>query len=604
METNTPVTSRGRSPPTMDLVSIRSRSSSPAEPSKTLEVQVHEEDVEVEDDDQEEHQERLGPLILITRRSRSPSLPVTPPPAKCDVLRDYPYDESASDTNSDYDSFLESLTTLRSRSCHRYRTTTTGRSSDGLFPAYPYHLYDLSSRSSPSQYHSDPPDSENMFSLIHNPRTFLRFIFGIAFLMCFLTNMVSGGPLAQHLRDAFHGGHRPRPYSHHEGDLRRGGDAQSQTPPQPQGNIRVAAAPIQIDPDGVYIRASPLYDSNSGQPDTSRIIAGYAANSGTDRVLRTSLSTDSGASWSPLGEVTRLPNDGTSDLDNAMPLALPSGRILFAFRNHSLALNPSSPTGFSYTQYRLDVCSSSDGGATWSFLSHIDERPASPDPNQLNGLWEPFLRLAADGRTIQAFYSSENSRGDQDNLMRFSTDAGATWSDPPILVSSSSEADSRDGMTGVSSVSSSPCRQSELICVFETTSPSGVFSIARVLSHDDGKTWGERETVYTAKGGKWAGAPQVHLVGDALVTSFLTNEGTELEKIDGAYTKVVVSKDQGNTWTEQAQTVAGVGSHWPGLFSLNETHFLALYSTDELGAVGHLLSVSGEEGGGSEGEGN
>ncbi|KAK1782239.1 LOW QUALITY PROTEIN: hypothetical protein QBC45DRAFT_448640 [Copromyces sp. CBS 386.78] len=547
METNPPVTSRGRSPPTMDLVSIRSRSSSPAEPSKTLEVQVHEEDVEVEADDQEEHQERLGPLILITRRSRSPSLPVTPPPAKCDVLRDYPYDESASDTNSDYGSFLESPTTLRSRSCHRYRTTTTGRT-------YPYHL------SSPSQYHSDPPDSENMFSLIHNPRTFLRFIFGIAFLMCFLTNMVSG---AQHLRDAFHGG-----------DLRRRGDAQSQTPPQPQ-------APIQIDPDGVYIRASPLYDSNSGQPDTSRIIAGYAANSGTDRVLRTSLSTDYGASWSPLGEVTRLPNDGTSDLDNAMPLALPSGRILFAFRHHSLALNPSSPTGFSYTQYRLDVCSSSDGGATWSFLSHIDERPASPDPNQLNGLWEPFLRLAADGRTIQAFYSSENSRGDQDNLMRFSIDSGATWSDPPILVSSSSEADSRDGMTGVSSVSSSPCRQNELICVFETTSPSGVFSIARVLSHDDGKTWGERKT-----GGKWAGAPQVHLVGDTL--------GTELEKIDGAYTKVVARI----TWTEQAQTVAGVGSHWPGLFSLNETHFLTLYSTDELGAVGHLLSVSGEEGGG------
>lgn len=97
-----------------------------------------------------------------------------------------------------------------------------------------------------------------------------------------------------------------------------------------------------------------------------------------------------------------------------------------------------------------------------------------------------------------------------------------------------------------------------------------------------------------AQGGKWAGAPQVYLVGDTLVTSFLTNEGTDLPKIDGAYTKVVVSKDSGKTWTEtgKAETVAGTGSHWPGLYSLNGTHFLALYSTDEMGAVSHLHSVS------------
>ncbi|KAK3485266.1 Sialidase [Neurospora hispaniola] len=429
-----------------------------------------------------------------------------------------------------------------------------------------------------------------MFSLIHNPRTFLRFIFGIVFLMCFLTNMVSGGPLAaQHLRDAFRG-HRPWKTDTNE---RRDDDiaqSQSQSSPQ-QGNvIRVAASPIQIDPHGVYIRASPLYSSSSSSdgrhPDTSRIIAGFASTSGSDRVLRVSSSSNSGASWSPLGEITRFPSDGTHDLDNAMPLALPSGRILFAFRHHSLS--PSS-TGFHYTFYRLDICSSSDGGRTWSFLSHIDQRPAA---NDKNGLWEPFLRLAADGKTIQAYYSSENSAGDQDNLMRYSTDEGKTWSDPPILVSSSSTADSRDGMTGVSAISSSSPR--ELICVFETTSPDGTFSIARVLSHDDGLTWGGRENVYTAQGGKWAGAPQVYLVGDTLVTSFLTNEGTDLPKIDGAYTKVVVSKDSGKTWTEtgKAETVAGTGSHWPGLYSLNGTHFLALYSTDEMGAVSHLHSVS------------
>ena len=329
-------------------------------------------------------------------------------------------------------------------------------------------------------------------------------------------------------------------------------------------------------------------------------------------MLRVSLSTDSGASWSFLGEITREPNDGTHDLDNAMPLALPSGRILLAFRHHSLVPDPSSkndPKGFRYTHYRLSVCASDDGGRHWFFLSQITERPANSDSNKLNGLWEPFLRIAADGKTVQAYYSSENSRGDQDNLMRFSTDQGKTWSDPPILVSSSpGGVDSRDGMTGVSLISPSPSCKNELICVFETTSsPTGQFLIASVRSHDDGRTWSDRQTVYKPKDGKWAGAPQVYLVGETLVTSFLTNEGTDLKKIDGAYTKVVVSRDGGRSWTGQgetkegegereAKTVAGVGSHWPGLFSLNETHFLALYSTDELGAVGHLLAVdTGEE---------
>ncbi|KAK3388502.1 Sialidase [Sordaria brevicollis] len=429
-----------------------------------------------------------------------------------------------------------------------------------------------------------------MFSLLHNPRTFLRVIVGLAFLMCFLTNMVSGGPLAERVRDAFHG---HRPWTAHQ-DLRRH-DTQGESAGAGAGGvIRIAASPALIDPQGVYIRASPLFSSD-GAPDTSRIIAGYAATSGPDRVLRVSLSTNSGTSWSALGEVTRRPADGTSDLDNAMPLALPSGRIIMAFRHHSLYPFPSSPaTNFVYTHYRLDVCFSDDGGRTWSFLSHIDERPASP---QLNGLWEPFLRLASDGRTIQAYYSSENSASDQDNLMRFSTDEGLTWSDPPILVSSSPHANSRDGMTGVSLVSSDPCRKKELICVFETTLPDGTFTISSVFSSDDGLTWGHRKTVYTAAGKKWAGAPQVYLVGETLVVSFLTNEGTDLPKIDGAYTKLVTSQDGGRSWRQrsgEAVTVAGTRSHWPGLFGLDGTRFLALYSVDGRGAVGHFMGVGGE----------
>ncbi|KAK4208769.1 glycoside hydrolase [Rhypophila decipiens] len=340
-------------------------------------------------------------------------------------------------------------------------------------------------------------------------------------------------------------------------------------------NVQPVADPVVIDPAGIYIRASPL--QNGG------IIAGYAALEGTQKILRVSQSLDNATSWTPLGEVTRA-NDLTTDLDNAMPLQLPSGRIVLAFRNHDRGSDPES-----YTHYRISLCYSDDGGKSWGFLSQIVEREADLSGRK-NGLWEPFLRLAKDG-SLQCFYSSENDDNDQDNFVVVSKDGGVTWSsDDPVLVSGGESTDTRDGMTGVAEVDG----KGTLICVFESVH-KGIFSIHRTLSHNDGLTWGERSLVYTAANGKDAGAPQVYNVGGTLVTSFMTNEELDLPQLDGGQMKVVTSINGAADWSSMSQdgtVTGGVGSHWPGLYTLDDRRFLALYSKAGIGAVSRVYRIA------------
>ncbi|KAM7205436.1 Sialidase [Naviculisporaceae sp. PSN 640] len=359
----------------------------------------------------------------------------------------------------------------------------------------------------------------------------------------------------------------------------------SQTTSDSALTVEAVAEPVQIDPLGVYIRASNLV-----LPDTpgTGIIAGYAVLVGSEKILRVSQSFDNASSWTPLAEVTRA-EDSTTDLDNAMPLQLPSGRIVLAYRNHDRI---PSPTGDNYTHYRITMSYSDDGGKTWDFLSQIVEREADTAPGKKNGLWEPFLRIAKDG-SLQCYYSSENSDNSQDNLMVSSRDGGLTWDSTPVMVSGGELQDTRDGMTGVADVDG----KGTLICVFESVY-KGVFSIHRVMSHNDGLTWGERSPVYTAANGKDAGAPQVYNVGGTLVTSFMTNEivDPDLPHLDGGEMKVVTSGNGAADWSSMSRDgiVTGeLGSHWPGLFTLpgDGNTFLALYSRGDLGAVSRVFRV-------------
>ncbi|PNY23700.1 Uncharacterized protein TCAP_06358 [Tolypocladium capitatum] len=322
-------------------------------------------------------------------------------------------------------------------------------------------------------------------------------------------------------------------------------------------NVSPGSGQIVVDGGGVYMRATRLNDGS--------ILGGYAAQDGPNHVLKAVRSTDGGASWAQIGTVASAPS-ATSDIDNAFPLQLPNGRVLFAFRNHDRTASGS------YTYFRITLCYSDDGGHNWSFLSQIDERPQ----NGVNGLWEPFLRVSGNG-VLQAFYSSENSSNDQDNLMKISSDNGQSWSVSWTV--SGQGVTSRDGMTGVSNIDNN----GNVICVFENTE-IGHFSIDYVLSHDDGFNWGSRTRLYTAANGRDAGAPDVINVGGQLVASFMTNENSNTPSLDGGQMKVVVSNNGGSSWS--GPTVTGdVGSHWGGLYSIDSSQFLALYSFDRAGLV-------------------
>ncbi|KKY35866.1 putative glycoside hydrolase family 93 protein [Diaporthe ampelina] len=386
--------------------------------------------------------------------------------------------------------------------------------------------------------------------------------------------------------------------------------------------IYPAGDPVTLETTGVYLRASGSVRDG--------LCLGYAVREGFTKILRTYSSADGGDSWQRLGDVERGDNR-TRELDNAFPLVLPAGfpgtgygigtgggrntansssiiagrggdgaaeeeeeeeeeqqqqdhrprRILYAYRNHDRSLNSTLGVPDNYTFYRLTVSASDDGGRSWAFLSHIDTRAANNGSANLNGLWEPFLRVAADGATLQAFYSAENDAGDQDSLLRESRDGGRTWGRRRVA-SGAERVRSRDGMTGVARLGGGGDDSGErLMLLFETTE-SGRFDMRRVLSPDGGRTWPAetRARVYDPLDEeRQASAPAgVINVGGTLVAGFMTNEGTNSSGAVPGDFKVVSSVDDGETWSKSV--LIAREAVWPGLYSLGRDRFLAMYSFD------------------------
>lgn len=322
------------------------------------------------------------------------------------------------------------------------------------------------------------------------------------------------------------------------------------SPLQPRaGVVPSVTGPLYEIGTGTYPRANFLADGS--------LIGAYTAFTDSNSVITIARSPDNGATWTQIGTVASGPT-ATTDVDNPYPFQLPSGRILVAFRNH----NRTAPTTWTY--YRITICYSDDDGATWDYLSTADEHA---DSNS-NGIWEPLLRTAADGTTLQLYYSRENNITDQDSILRTSTDGGVTWSDA-ATISGAALPDSRDGMLGVAEVDG----PQNLIAVFETEKNGSLFHIEAVTSSDGGATWSEdRIIVYqpTVEGAT-AAAPQVVNVGGTLVASFQTDE----DAVGSVAAKVVTSGDGGQTWGNKITFLEAV-SQWAGLVSLNETHLLGL----------------------------
>ncbi|KAJ8114100.1 hypothetical protein OPT61_g3934 [Boeremia exigua] len=301
---------------------------------------------------------------------------------------------------------------------------------------------------------------------------------------------------------------------------------------------------------GTYPRATKLANGS--------IVGAYTSIQGDNTTILTVRSTDNGVSWQLLGSVDTGPK-ATKDVDNPYVHELPDGKLLCTFRNHDRA----SPSTYSF--YRITICVSEDGGATWKYLSTPASDPAGPTGN-----WEPFLQQALDG-TLQLYYSRENNPTDQDSLLRRSGDGGKTWTSAQII--SGTGLNTRDGMLGVARTS---VGSRSKVAVFETGNPGlgTPFGVWSVRSEDDGASWSSKRTVVYQPSGHNAGAPQIIRVGDKLVASFGTDEDGGIWP--GGAIKLMVSSDQGASWADKT-IVHEASAYWAGLLALDEKQFLVLY---------------------------
>lgn len=183
---------------------------------------------------------------------------------------------------------------------------------------------------------------------------------------------------------------------------------------------------LTTNPDGTagYPRAIRL-EHASGQDDT--LLATFARSgvgpAGTLPVYR---STDGGANWSPLSEIT----SNTPGWDIEAPTLFEVPRDIPGLGEGDILAAGTAWDVGDYTTQKVEVFRSSDGGASWQFLSNCTSTSGLPN-SWGHGIWEPTFLVAEDD-TLACFISDERPAGSPTNNQRIghytSTDGGQTWS--------------------------------------------------------------------------------------------------------------------------------------------------------------------------------
>lgn len=183
---------------------------------------------------------------------------------------------------------------------------------------------------------------------------------------------------------------------------------------------------LSVHPNGTagYPRAISL-EHAQGSGDT--VLATFARSGvgavGTMPVYR---STDGGANWSQLSEISS--NTPGWDIEAPTLFEVPRN-IPGLAAGDILAAGTAWDVG-NYTTQKVEVFRSTDGGATWGFLSNCTSTSGLPN-TWGHGIWEPTF-LVADDDTLACFISDERPANSPTNNQRIghytSTDGGQTWS--------------------------------------------------------------------------------------------------------------------------------------------------------------------------------
>lgn len=215
---------------------------------------------------------------------------------------------------------------------------------------------------------------------------------------------------------------------------------------------------------------------------------------GTDRVIQIYASSESASTvWRPFSEVTRRPASGFDLANPHLAVLAAPEQLLVAFRVRNVATQESW----------LDVCTSKDGGRSWTWLSQI-AHSTTRDAHQ----YEPFLHVLGpkgDHEVLVLFASEVTPQGqsimpDQMILARRSLDRGLTWG--PYITVCGREAGRRPGMPALVDIGAGQ------FVVFYEMSDRGKFSIYSVRSSDAGNSWVLRHTLLSSQaaynGSPWA----------------------------------------------------------------------------------------------------
>jgi hypothetical protein len=350
--------------------------------------------------------------------------------------------------------------------------------------------------------------------------------------------------------------------------------------------------PLHVTEEEHFVHDIPGTNPHLCRLSDGSILVGFtAAEPDGQCVLSIARSTDNARSFQDHGEVTRSFGDCGSLVllelrppaardDNAESIPI----ILAAFQNHDLS-EDGTPTWF-----RITVCQSTDGGQTWTFLSHAFEKDG---PFSLR---DPFLRNArVENPHVQLYFSQEMDHDDQDIMVVRSTDGGASWS-LPVCVAGADEV-MRDGMVGVAEARDMLNGSEALVMVMETTR-LGTHILEASVSKDDGETWGARQPVYETKEGISARGPQITgFLNGSVAVVFMTDEDENGEPPSwprGVRVKAIFGTppyDSSLRWSNVV-VVAETPSSNPGIISMADDAVLAVYDSSSI-VRGRMLKTSG-----------
>ncbi|MCD0444067.1 ricin-type beta-trefoil lectin domain protein [Glycomyces sp. A-F 0318] len=137
-------------------------------------------------------------------------------------------------------------------------------------------------------------------------------------------------------------------------------------------------------------------------------------------------STNGGQSWSQISEIS----SNTPGWDIEAPTLFEVPRNIDGLDAGDLLAAGTAWDVGNYTAQKVEVFKSTDGGASWTFLSNCTQTSGQPN-GWGHGIWEPTF-LVADNGTLACFISDErpsNSATNNQKIAHYtSTNGGASWS--------------------------------------------------------------------------------------------------------------------------------------------------------------------------------